>query len=274
MTGSPSGGAPLSPRPVGSAVVAELRKVGSTPLWWVLALGVLLLGSAFAAVPALVELASGGSRALGSSGAVLAVYHGGNTLARILALVLGTAAAAEEYRYATVASTFLAVPRRGRVLAAKVAALGLVGLLYGVLNLAAGAAVALAVLVGRGVPLHLGETATWRSVGLGVVSVALWAVAGVGIGSLLRSLPVAVLVGVAFAYLVDPGLSTVFLLLGWNVPLNLMPTGATDAMLGVSSPAFLSGPDPWAWWAGLLVLLGWCVAATGIGSVITLRRDV
>jgi hypothetical protein len=60
----------------------------------------------------------------------------------------------------------------------------------------------------------------------------------------------------------------------WDIPLNLMPSGATNAMLGITSPILFATPDPWAWWQGLLVLAGWCLVPAGLGALFTVRRDV
>ncbi len=253
---------------------AELRKLTTTRLWWSVAVGVLVLGAGFAVLPAVVELVRPDGEPFRSEGSVLAVYNGGNLASRILALVVGITTIGGEYRHQTMATTYLAVPRRGRVVAAKVAALGLVGLMYGALNQLAGVGVAVVVLRRGGGRFFLDDPRTWRSLALGAVSVALWSLIGMGLGVLVRRLGLALLVGVGFAYLVEPSLAAVFLLRGWDLPLNLLPTGATNAMLEVSSPILLSGPHPWSWWAGLLVLLGWCGVLAGIGSMLVLRRDV
>ena len=54
---------------------------------------------------------------------------------------LGTFAITSEFRHRTIGSTFLAEPRRGRVMAAKLTVHGVIGLAYGVI-LAAGAGAA------------------------------------------------------------------------------------------------------------------------------------
>ena len=75
-------------------------------------------------------------------------------------------------------------------------------------------------------------------------------------------------------YLIEPVLSVIFFLNEWDLPLNLMPSGATNAMLGVTSPVLFAGPHPFAWWQGALVLAGWCLAPAVIGVASTVRRDV
>ena len=86
--------------------------------------------------------------------------HGG--LAAILALVLGVLATASEYRHGTVVDTLLSEPHRGRVLAAKVATLAVVGAAMGVVVAAAAWLGASAWYAGKGIdlPLALGDPTT------------------------------------------------------------------------------------------------------------------
>lgn len=70
-----------------------------------------------------------------------------------MAAVAGTLIATSDVRSGTIAQTFLAVPRRGRVAAAKLVTAGLLGLLYGLAVQLASLAVAGLVLAVRGVDL-------------------------------------------------------------------------------------------------------------------------
>ena len=123
------------------------------------------------------------------------------------------------------------------------------------MSVLAGGGVAVPFVLSQNASLYLDRADTWRSLILGVVSIALWALIGLAVGLLIRNFVVALLVGIGFSYLVEPTLSAVLFVKGWTGPLNLLPSGATNAMLGLNSPVLLSTPDPWPWWAGLLVLL-------------------
>lgn len=266
-----------------SAVAAELRKIATTRLWWIVLLCVFFLGGGYAVLPAVIALLQE-STGPGSVAVVaepfrdpptlLSVYNGGNTLSRILALVVGVMAMGGEYRHKTMATTYLAVPRRGHVVAAKAASLFVYGLLYGAASVLAGGLVAIPFVLVQDGSFFLDRADTWRSLLLGVVSVALWTLIGMGIGTLIRTMLSAMLVGVGFAYVLEPALTVLFFIQQWNVPLNLMPSGATNAMLGVTSPILFASPDPWPWWQGLLVLSGWCLLPAALGALITVRRDV
>ena len=257
---------------------AEIRKITTTRMWWIMLICILVLGGGYAAFPATVAVlqpsASGSGSPFDDPGIVYSVYNGGNTVTRVGAMVIGIAAMGSEYRHQTLAATYLATPRRTRVLLGKAASLLLFGLLYGLASVAAGLVVCVPFILANGGSFLLDQPATWRSLVLGVCSLALWAMFGMGIGILIKNMLVAMLVGISFAYLVEPMLSLVFFFRGWDVPLNLMPSGATNAMLGATSPVLFAADDPFAWWQGALVLTGWCLLPAVIGVLSTVRRDV
>jgi ABC-2 type transport system permease protein len=239
---------------------------------------ILVLGGGYAAFPATVAVLQAGSSGSGQPfddpGIVRSVYNGGNTVTRVGAMVMGIAAMGSEYRHQTLAASYLATPRRTRLLLGKSVSLLLFGLLFGLASVVAGMVVAVPFILANGGSLFLDQGATWRSLVLGVCSLALWTLFGMGIGIIIRNMLAAMLVGISFAYLVEPILSLIFFFRGWDVPLNLMPSGATNAMLGITSPVLFAGDDPFEWWQGALVLAGWCLLPAVIGILVTVRRDV
>jgi ABC-2 type transport system permease protein len=257
---------------------AETRKITTTRLWWIMLICILVLGGGYAALPATVAVLEAGATGAGppfdDPGIVRSIYNGGNTLSRILVMVVGIAAMGSEYRHQTLAATYLATPRRTRVLLGKAATLLLFGLLYGLASVAAGVAVSVPFILVNDGSFFWDQPETWRSLILGVCSLALWTMIGMGIGILIKNMLVAMLVGISFAYLVEPILSLIFFFRKWDVPLNLMPSGATNAMLGITSPVLFAGENPFIWWQGALVLAGWCLLPAVIGVVSTVRRDV
>lgn len=259
-----------------AVLVAELRKLWTTRLWWILLVCAAVLAGGYALIPAAIALLqpTGGANPFQDPATLRSVYHGGNGLARILALVVGVLAMGAEYRHRTLGDTYLATPRRLQVIGAKALAVLAMGLVYGLASVVAGIAAAIPFVVVQDGSYFLGRSDTWRSLALGVVSIGLWALIGFGVGLLFRNMIVAMLVGIGFAYLVEPSLTALFFLKSWDTALNLMPSGATNAMLGITSPVLLASPDPWPWWKGLLVLAGWCLLPAVLGVVLTVRKDV
>jgi len=181
----------------------------------------------------------------------------------ILAMILGIAGMTGEYRYQTITSTFLASPRRSRVVGAKLVAHLLVGLGYGVVAMVTALVVGGVVVVARGHGLGYGADRLWPSILLAVVAVGLWTVLGIGIGTLIRNQVAAILIGVFVIFLLQPlltlGLSAAHL----GSVARWLPTNASSALMapGTAIVAYLS------WWAGGLVLLGYALvlAALGLG---------
>ena len=260
-------------------LVSEIRKIYTVRLWWIMLICVFLLAGAYALVPAfsagLAQSTVGDpTPAFQVPGTLRSIYNGGNTLARILALVIGILAMGGEYRYKTMATTYLATPVRMRVVRAKALSLLVVGLLYGLASVLAGFLVAIPFVLFRDGSLFLDRGDTWRSLILGIVSIALWTLIGMGLGVLIRNMVLAMLVGIGFAYVVEPSLTALFFVKHWDLGLNLMPTGATNAMLGVTNPLLFAAQDPFSWLAGMLVLTAWCLLPAVAGVLITVRRDV
>jgi ABC-2 type transport system permease protein len=263
---------------VSAVLRSEVRKITTTRLWWIMLICVFLLAGCYASLPGVVAVLQQRSAGAGSRfadpGTVRSIYNGGNTVSRIIALIIGITAFGSEYRHQTLASTYLATPRRLRVLMGKVGSLLTFGLLYGVASVAAGMLVAIPFVLANDGTFALDQPTTWRSLVLGVLSIALWTMIGMGIGILIKNMLAAMLVGIGFAYLVEPILSVIFFLRKWDLPLNLMPSGATNAMLGTTSPVLFAGQHPLVWWQGALVLAGWCLLPAVVGVVSTMRQDI
>jgi len=259
-----------------AAFRAEIRKIITTRLWWVTLICVFVLAAGYTALPATVgALETGaGSTAFQDPGTIRSIYNGGNPLSRTLALVVGIMALAGEFRHRTISSTYLCTPRRNRVLLAKAAALFLFGLIYGAASVLAGMLVAVPYVLGNDGSFFLHRADTWRSIALGVVSIALWTMIGMGLGTLIRNLMMAMLLGIGFTFIVEPLVAYVFFRRGWDAALNLLPSGATNAMLDVTSPILFASTRPLAWWGGAVVLATWCLVPALLGALATVRRDV
>ena len=256
-------------------VRSELTKILSTRLWWGLLIGAVVytmlqsgLTAGFAGLEGDMDA---GIPALSDPETIRMIYAGSAfTGAYILALVMGIMGMTAEHRYQTATPTFLATPRRARVVVAKALAHVGVGIGYGVVCVVTAFAVGGAVIAIRGEPLGLGAEGLWRAVALAVLAVGLWTLLGLGIGTMIRNQVAAILVGVAVTFLVEPLLSVALAAADLDDVGKFLPSSASSAM---TSPATAFG-DLLPWWGGGLMMVAYALAFAGIGVALTVRRDI
>jgi hypothetical protein len=189
-----------------AALAAEWRKLTSTALWWVLALGMAaylaFVGAAMAF--SLTVAPEGQAPPLGGLDAALTVYGVLNAVGYVFPLVVGTLLVTTEVRHKTLTQTLLAEPRRGVVLGAKLVLAAGIGLLYGVAGVVGLVAAGAPVLSAVGDGAFLGDPQVVRALLLGVLVTGLWAVLGTGFGAVVPHQVAAVVAILAFTQFVEP----------------------------------------------------------------------
>lgn len=258
---------------------AEFRKVRTTRMWW----GLLLGGLASTAISVVATVLTAGTRQGGgfsgptniptlSSPAVLrSVYGGGFTGMYVFALILGIIAVSGEYRHQTITATLLATPRRGRLVLAKLISYTGWGLLYGLVGTGFAVALGATLIRIKGFPAGLTADRVPQTLALAVLGVVIWAVFGLGIGTLLRNQIAAILLSLGVTLLVEPIATLLLNHFHYGGVAKYLPGSASNAIIqGVSSGqlALLT------WWAGALVLAAYGLVFATLGAALTLRRDV
>ena len=254
---------------------AEFLKLTSTRLWLGLLAGALIytaLSAAASAAFAGVDSGFGGESAgLDTIDALRNVYgfsaFGG---AYLFAAILGVTAMTGEYRYQTITPTFLATPRRWPVVIAKFLANAVMGLVFGVFaGLTALVTGVIAISI-RGYDLGLDDGRVWSGLGLALLAIALWSMIGVGVGTLIRNQIAAIIGLILIVFLVEQLLSFGLIAIDLDPIARVLPSMASSAMVSASTPI----TSLLAWWQGALVMLGYAGVFTGLGMLLSVRRDV
>jgi len=183
----------------------------------------------------------------------------------LIALLLGVLGMAGEYRHHTVTTTFLATPRRGRVVVAKLVAHGLVGALMGLATVAAAVLVAVPWLASSDVTLHVDRDAVSVAVGM-VVAPALYAALGVTVGAMIRNQTTAIATVLVWLLAIEGILGDVFhssAFVGW------LPSAVGGDLTHVGGDQ----PDLAMPVAGV-ALLTYVIAFGFVGVRLTDRQDI
>jgi len=187
--------------------------------------------------------------------------------ANIVVLILGILTLTQEYRFGTATPSFLVTPKRGRVVAAKMLAIALVGLLY--------ALICSVVAVGLGavlIPVRDGVV-SWDGqvfeVLAGVVLVTvLYGPIGIAVGALVRNQIAAVVGALAWMFIVEQ-----LVIALWPEVGKWTPGGASTAILQLGDLATTRG-DLLPAWGGVVLLVAYAAVLSVVGAVSTLRRDL
>ena len=246
-------------------VRAEWTKLFTTRVWLGLLLGACVLTGGFAAL--LTGFAGNPESGIPPVGSPqfeqLALAQGTN--ATVMFLILGIIGMTQEYRHRTATPTFLAEPRRWRVVVGKVVAYALVAVPLAAVVLAVNLLVVGIYAGARGAaPSLTGDNLeVLLTSGLALV---IYALIGVGIGALLRNQVGAIVGGLVYLFVVEPLIRSIPATSG---AYKWMPGGGLEAMT-----ATFEGPDLLGAWQGGLLLIGYGLLAALLGTLLAVRRDV
>jgi ABC-2 type transport system permease protein len=238
-----------------------------------------VLGAVFGGLGEKLAAAGGNVPTIPESSLHLVVYSIASSIGYVFPVLLGALATTAEFRHQTLTPTFLATPRRGTVLGAKLVVLGVFGAGYGIAALVASVGLGGGILAAMGKSADFTSEDTWLLIARVILAMALWAVIGVGLGVLVPSQVAAIVIVLAFTQFIEPILRLVSSFWDWTSGIGqFLPGAASDALVGSSIfTAMGTGGGPVAvldWWQGGLVLLGFAILAAAIGYLTSWRRDV
>ena len=279
-------------------VRSEFRKIVTTNTWWLFLLAVFVLTAASFALNALqahsyihepapqlppnmpaeqarqVLADYTARRNIAVQAANL--YTSGQYFGLLFVLLLGILVVTNEFFHQTATATFLVTPQRTRVIAGKLTATvtSAVGLCVATMVLCVVAGVIFLSI--EGAAFALTDPAVVRALLLNLLAYAIWAVVGVGFGTLIRNQLAAVIVALAL-YLVASQIAAGIIQLvaflthaEWVTKLAVVvPSIASQVMI---TGGDLPGNPPQ--WLGAVVLVAYGVVAGAAGTLLTRRRDV
>jgi ABC-type transport system involved in multi-copper enzyme maturation permease subunit len=186
----------------------------------------------------------------------------------IFALLLGALVITVEFRHKTVTTSFLTTPHRTRFVLGKILISAIAGAVLAVIILAA-------TVIGAGITLSAqGGSFSAMAHQIGAVApgmilvYALFAVLGVGVGSLLTNQVAAIIVCLGWFLIVETIIEAI-----WTGTTKWLPSGAASAAASVSAGRG-QNVGLFTWWQGSILILLYGLVFAALGSFLLTRRDI
>jgi ABC-2 type transport system permease protein len=252
----------------------ELLKLRTTRLTF----GLLATAIGLTALFSILEASRAGSKVppLSTAAGLNDIITGG-VWALLFAAVLGVTVSSGEFRHATATATYLAAPRRGRVLAAKAVAAAAGGAVFGLVGWVVATGIGLGFVAADGYRVPIGA-ATMADYAAGhILAAALLAAIGVGVGSLVRSQLAAVIGVFVWAIVIESIVGGLFSSVQPYLPYTAATTLAGGVLGGGAfGPAHdaVSSASPLPFAAAAALLAAVAVAVSLVAARTTVGRDV
>jgi ABC-2 type transport system permease protein len=201
----------------------------------------------------------------------------GGVLALLIAALLGVTVSSGEFRHETATTTYLATPRRSRVLVAKSVAGACGGAVFGFAGWLVATGVGLGFVAADGYRLQLGDATMARYAAGHIVAGALLAAIGVGLGSLIRSQLAGVIGVLVWAVVIESILGGLFNSVQPYLPYTAATTLAGSVLGGAAfGPAHgaASSASPLPFAAATALLAAVAVVISAIAARTTVVRDI
>ena len=277
---------------------AEVMKFRTTDTWWLFLTGVVVFTALalwtngvshhFTLYPPLntmtaadraqaIASAAQARTPAGRAGIATNMMTSGQFFGVLFAMLIGVLAVTSEFAHQTATSTFLANPRRTTVIVAKLIVAGGFAALFWLVSTVIDAVVTPLYLHAQHISFPLTGWIVARSVLLNLLVYVMWAVFGLGLGTMIRSQIAAVITGLASYLAGFAAVEIIFHLIyyvyrhGWVLGAPVIAPAVASMVMITPGRAFAHAPPQWA---GLLVMAGYAVAFGVVGVALTRRRDV
>lgn len=279
-------------------VRSEFRKIFTTNTWWLFLIAVVALTAASFALNALqahsilhqpppqlppnmppdqarqIQATFAARQNLAVQAANL--YTSGQYFGLLFVLLLGILVVTNEFFHQTATATFLVTPQRTRVIAGKLTAtiVSAAVLCLGTMTLSIIAGVIFLSIDGE--RFALTDPAVVRALLLNLLAYGIWAVFGVGFGTLIRNQLAAVIVALALYLIASQVAAAIIQLIAFLTHQDWVQKLAV-VVPSIASQVMITGgdiPGNPPQWLGAVVLVAYAIAAGTIGTLLTRSRDV
>ncbi|WP_327006185.1 ABC transporter permease [Dactylosporangium sp. NBC_01737] len=209
------------------------------------------------------------------------VYTSGQFFGLLLVMLLAILVITNEFYHQTATATFLATPKRTKVITAKLITSALAGVLFWLITTAISIGVGVLYFGAKDLTNSLGHWTAQQSILLNLLVYVLWAVFGIGIGVLIRS-QIGATITAAVLYTVGTWAAIIVLTLIHELVIKedwvlesavyIPPLASSHVVGGLA--AQLGDTDLPPRWAGAVVLIAWAVILGTVGTLITRKRDI
>lgn len=216
------------------------------------------------------------------------IFTSGQYFGLLFIAVLGVLIITNEYFHQTATATFLAMPRRTRVIVAKLIAAATLAALFWAVVTAVDIAVGSAYFLAAGYSVPLAEGAVIDAMLKNLLAFVIWAMLGVALGVLIRSQLGATLTASGFYLVTSFPVALLFFTLvrtylikeDWVWNAAAFAPGIASQIMVSTEPMVVGygqngepiyGP---AWWIAALALVAYGVVAAVVGTSIIRKRDI
>jgi ABC-type transport system involved in multi-copper enzyme maturation permease subunit len=276
---------------------AEIMKIRTTNTWWILMIAMVAitaLALTFDGFGHHFELyppagANGGrgqdaqvTAAAAHTAAGLAkiaadMMTAGQFFGLLLAMIIGILVVTNEFFHQTATTTFMTNPHRTSVILAKAVAALLFGVLFWLVATVMDLIVTPIYLSSQHVSVSVFQWTVVQSVLLNLAAFALWAIFGLGLGTLLRSQIGSVITGLILYLIGAAAIAIIFQLIhnvyphNWVVSAEVIAPAIASNIMITPGQAFEHAPPQWA---GAAVMIGYALFSGLIGNMLTRKRDI
>ncbi len=256
-------------------IKGELFKLRTTRLPF----GLFAAAAGLSALFSILEASRAGTKSVAplSTAAGLNNVLTGGVLALLFAAVLGVTISSGEFRHETATTTYLATPKRSRVLIAKSVAGACGGAAFGFAGWLIATGVGLGFVAADGYTAQISDATLARYAAGHIAAGALMAAIGVGIGSLIRAQLAGVLGVFVWAVVIESVIGSMFNSIQPYLPYTAATTLAGSVLGGAAfGPAHgaSSSASPLPFAAATALLAAIAIVISAIAARTTVVRDI